>query len=433
MYTIYQLFLTIAFYTALPFMLLYLLITGKHREGLRQRLGLYRRLPVNLRGPRIWLHAASVGEVQAAAVLIAELRRLEPTADFVLTTMTIHGRKLAEEQLGGDATCLLAPLDVPGIVDLVIHAVSPDIYVCIETELWPVLLRRLKTRSTPVVLVNGRMSERSAARYSRHAWLFGMVVANFDALCMISETDKARYLSLGAARQEITVTGNLKYDRAVPADEERIRGRYRQLLAVDPDTEILITGSTHSGEEEILLPVFRALYDDRPLLWVVAPRHLTRLPHIEELLRQNGIGFDRFSSLMSGGERQQAVILLDSFGELAELYSIGTYIFCGGSFVECNGHNVLEPAHWGRTVFYGPSMGDFQDAVDLLKAADGGVPVAGGRELLEKISFFRENPELYRQMCERAGRVARAQQGAAGRQAQVIVARLSAAAHPGNG
>lgn len=424
MYTIYQLFLTLLFYTALPFMLVYVQITGKHREGLRQRLGLYRRLPVNRRGPRIWLHAASVGEVQAADVLIAELRRQVPSADYVLTTMTLHGRKLAEEQMAGDVTCLLAPLDVPGIVDRVIHAVHPDIYICIETELWPVLLRRLRTRSTPVVLVNGRMSERSAARYSKHAWLFGRVVANFNGLCMISETDKARYLALGVLPEEIAVTGNLKYDRAVPADQEQIRTRYRRILGVDNTTEVFITGSTHTGEEDILLPVFQALNAHQQLLWVVAPRHLHRLQQIEELFAQHGIDFDLFSALAAGQVRKHQVVLLDSFGELAELYSAGTYIFCGGSLVERNGHNILEPALWGRAVLYGPSMGDFQDAVELLDAVDGGVPIRSGKELFEKISFFRDNPEVYRQACERAGNVARAQQGAARRQAAMIVSRL---------
>ncbi len=424
MYTIYQLFLTLLFFSALPFMLVYVLLTGKHREGLSQRMGLYKRLKRKSPGFRIWLHAASVGEVQAADVLIAELRQQLPDAEYVVTTMTIHGRKIAQSQLGDDITCLLAPLDVPGFVDLAIYNIFPDIYICLETELWPTLLRRLNSRSTPVVLANGRMSERSAKRYLKHRWLFKKVVDNFDALCMISEIDKERYLAIGVPADQIEVTGNLKYDRQSPSDVEMIRRRYREIIQINEDTEVFITGSTHTGEEEILIPVYQALSKDCDMVWIVAPRHLTRLGQIEELLRQNSIEFELFSNLTSGQQRKNAVILVDSFGELSELYSIGTYIFCGGSLVERNGHNILEPAIWDKVVMYGPSMGDFQDAIELLEMADSGVQVDSGKDLFEKISNFRENFAEYSQACERAGIVARAQQGAARRQARMIVSRL---------
>jgi 3-deoxy-D-manno-octulosonic-acid transferase len=426
LYTIYQLILTFLFYSALPMLLAYVWITGKHREGLRQRFGLYGRLSVKTRGPRIWLHAASVGEVQAADVLIAELRRQLPDADFVLTTMTLHGRKLAEEQLPSDVTCRLAPLDVPGVVDLAISIISPDIYVCIETELWPVLLRRLQKRSTPLVLANGRMSERSAVRYRKHAWLFKRVVDNFNALCMITDVDKKRYLSLGVHENLVEVTGNLKYDRELSPARESIVLYYRQIFGIEANTEVFISGSTHTGEEEILLPVYKALAEHRKLLWIIAPRHLHRLGQVEEVLHQNAIGFDLFSSLAAGNPRKHMVVLLDSFGELSDMYSIGTYIFCGGSLVERNGHNILEPALWGKAVMYGPSMGDFQDAVDLLRGVGGGIPVASGKEIFQKISLFREKPELYMDACRRAGEVAHAQQGAAHRQAAVIVSQLAA-------
>ncbi len=425
MYTIYQLILTLLFYSALPALLVYVWITGKHREGLRQRFGFYRQLPVNSRGPRIWLHAASVGEVQAADVLIAELRRQLPDADFVLTTMTLHGRKVAEEQLPADVICRLAPLDVPGVVDLAISAISPDIYVCIETELWPVLLRRLRKRSTPQVLVNGRMSERSAVKYYKHAWLFKRVVDNFSALCMITDVDKKRYLSLGVDERTIKVTGNLKYDREVSPAREAIVLHYRRILRVEEDTEVFISGSTHSGEEDILLPVYQALAEHRELVWIIAPRHLHRLGQVEDVLHQHAIGFDLFSSLAKGNPRKHMVVLLDSFGELSDMYSVGTYIFCGGSLVERNGHNILEPALWGKAVLYGPSMGDFQDAVDLLSGVGGGIPVASGKDVYEKITLFRERPDMYQEACKRAGEVARAQQGAAHRQAVVIIAQLA--------
>ncbi len=423
MYTLYQLILTLLFYAVLPILFISVLITGNHRRGIRQRLGLYRRLPIRPGGTRIWLHAASVGEVQAAANLIEELRLRLPQAVFLLTTMTVQGREVATRQLPG-VSCLLAPLDVPGIVDWVIHALAPDIYVCLETELWPVLLRRLHRRHVPVVLANGRMSAHSAERYQRYARFFRKVLENFDRLCLISSTDRDRYLAAGADEERCEVTGNLKYDRQLPTDPAEIRSACRQLLKIGPEHEVLITGSTHGDEEERLLPAFRRLRDARPLLWIVAPRHLDRLDQVRELLAARGLGFDLLSSLKAGETRRHHVVLVDSLGDLSRLYSVGTYIFCGGSLVARRGHNIMEAALWNRAVLYGPSMDDFRDAADLLEAAGAGFAVRSGEELAERIAVFRDNPEEYRLACERAGAVARAQQGAAGRHAEEIVALL---------
>jgi len=425
LYTLYQLLLTLLFYLLLPFALVYVLITGKHREGVHQRLGLYGRLPEKSSKPRIWLHAASVGEVHAADILITELRKAIPEAEYVVTTMTIHGRKLAVEQLSGDVICKLAPLDVPGIVGRVISNIDPDIYVCLETELWPVLLRSLKNRSVPIVLANGRMSDRSVSSYQKHAWLFQQVVENFSVLTMISEADRQRYLSLGIGPREVVVTGNLKYDRKLPADPEAVRAGCRNTLFIGKNTDVFLCGSTHTGEENILLPVYKALKMSGELVWIIAPRHLDRLQQVETMLEEHGVRFDRFSALKNGKQRQHDVVIVDLFGELFELYSIATFVFCGGSLVERNGHNILEPAMWGRTVMYGPSMGDFRDAVEMMDAQGAGLPVTGGRAVFDKISYFRNHREEYQLLCERAGQVARSQQGAAKRQAELVASLLA--------
>lgn len=424
LYTLYQLLLTLLFYLLLPFTLGYVLISGKHREGLHQRLGLYGRLPEKSGPPRIWLHAASVGEVHAADILIAALRKEIPEAEYVVTTMTIHGRKRAVEQLSEDVICKLAPLDVPGIVERVASNIDPDVYVCLETELWPVLLRRLKKNSVPILLANGRMSDKSVTGYRKHAWLFQKVVENFTVLSMISESDKERYLSLGIGPREVIVTGNLKYDRKLPENPETVRARYRNMLSIEQDTEVFVCGSTHTGEEEILLPVYQDLNVSGEIIWIIAPRHLTRLNQVETLLEEHGILFERFSSLKDGQSRQHNVIIVDLFGELFEIYSIATYVFCGGSLVERSGHNILEPAVWGRTVMYGPSMGDFRDAVEMMDLKEAGVPVTDGTAIIDKISYFRHHREEYQLLCERAGRVARSQQGAAKKQAGLVASLL---------
>ncbi|WP_167495789.1 MULTISPECIES: 3-deoxy-D-manno-octulosonic acid transferase [Desulfosediminicola] len=391
---------------------------------MHQRLGLYGRLARKKGKARIWLHAASVGEVHAADILIAELRKEIPEAEYVVTTMTIHGRKLAVELLSDDVICKLAPLDVPGIAGRVISKIDPDVYVCLETELWPVLLRRLNNRSIPTLLANGRMSDKSVTSYQKHAWLFQKVVENFTVLTMISESDKERYVSLGIGPKEVIVTGNLKYDRELPESPTDVRDRCRKTLSIVEGTEVFVCGSTHTGEENILLPVYKALKLSGELVWIIAPRHLHRLEQVETMLMEHGVRFDRYSALKEGHVRQHDVVIVDLFGELFEIYSIADYIFCGGSLVERNGHNILEPAMWGRTVMYGPSMGDFRDAVEMMDLQEAGLPVTGGRAIFDKISYFRNHREEYQLLCQRAGQVAVSQQGAAKRQAGLVASLL---------
>jgi 3-deoxy-D-manno-octulosonic-acid transferase len=421
LYTLYSMIIGLGFYLLLPFALLYVWLSGRHREGLTERLGLYRAIPRITGRPRIWLHAASVGEVQAARAIMTELHRLLPKAEFILTTMTLHGRKVAHNQLRGEAACLLAPLDVPGIVTRVLDKLAPDVYVCIETELWPLLLHAAARRGVRVVQVNGRLSAGSVAGYKKTGLFFRKVLANFSAMAVISEADRERYLQLGAVDGRLQVAGNVKYDLRLPAEPELVRQRLRQILGIDDETEVLVAGSTHTGEEELLLPLLPRLGVDRPFLLLVAPRHLQRLGGLQEMLYGKGIGFHLFSELAATGRRRHSLVLIDSLGELAEIYSVATYVFCGGSLVERNGHNIMEAAIWGRAVLYGPSMADFQDAVLLLESVGAGIMVKDAAELAGRIEGFRSDPQAYRQACLRAGEIARKQQGAAVKQAKMIV------------
>lgn len=425
MYSIYQLLIALLFYLSLPILLPLVLITGKHRAGVWQRLGLYKQLqPVN-NSCRIWIHAASVGEVQAASVLITELRNVLPSVEFVLTTMTLHGRQVAEELFPKDVTCLLAPLDVPGIVGWVIRAVNADLYICIETELWPILLHRLNKNGTPVVLANGRMSAKSAGRYLKRKWFFKHVVANFSRCCMISEKDRARYQELGVPVERMEIAGNLKYDRQLPDNHQQLCYTLRQKLQITSTEEVLITGSTHPGEEEPLISVYKELSSTKKMVWIIAPRHLKRLHEVEELLKKSGIAYHLYSEFSPQTRRQHSVILIDQFGKLSQLYCLGSYIFCGGSLIPYGGHNIMEPALWEKVVFYGPSMTDFQDAVEVLEEGGGGFCVTDGADLTTKIEYFRDNPAAYQKGCMAAGWVARAQQGAASNHAAMILKRLN--------
>ena len=307
MYTLYKMIIGLGFTLLLPFALLYVWLSGRHREGLSQRLGLYRAIPRTPGRPRIWLHAASVGEVQAARAIMAELLRLLPRAEFVLTTMTLHGREVAESQLPAGTTCLLAPLDVPGLVGRVLTLLRPDVYVCIETELWPLLLQGAASRGVKVVQVNGRLSTLSADGYKKTGVFFRRVLAHFTAMAVISEADRDRYLALGAVKGRLQVAGNVKYDLQLPAEPEKVRQRLCQKLGISGETEVLVAGSTHTGEEAMLLPLLSRLGTaDRPLLLLIAPRHLRRLAELQEMLRDRGVGYHLFSELATAGQRQSS-------------------------------------------------------------------------------------------------------------------------------
>jgi 3-deoxy-D-manno-octulosonic-acid transferase len=423
LYIVYQLLLILLLYPVLVLLLVYVLITGNHRAGIRQRLTLYKRLPAKKGRKRIWLHAASVGEVQAASLLIDELRKKQGGVDIILTTMTIHGRDFAASQLHG-IPCLLAPLDMPGLVEHAVRLLDPDVYVCLETELWPLLLRKMKKKSIPVVMVNGRMSLKSVSTYHKYAWFFRTVLSTFSRLCLISETDRDRFLGAGVAKENIEVTGNIKFDRYLPDNVAELQDAYRRVLNVSQIEEVFIAGSTHEDEEEQLLTVFRKIAEGSELVWLLAPRHLNRLDSIRRMFTGNGCHIDLFSELQAGKKRHHQIVLIDTFGDLSKLYSIATYVFCGGSLVDRRGHNVLEPALWGKPVFYGPSMDDFRDGVELLEEAGCGYTVQNGRELVNKILYFRGHPEEYQKVCRQASKIAGAQQGASLRQAEVVLSYL---------
>ncbi len=418
LYILYQLVLSVLFYLVAPPLLCYALITGKHREGLRQRLAWYPALPDTTKR-RIWLHAASVGEVQAASVLISALEKKYPEAELLLTTTTIHGRKFAEQQLEG-VICLLAPLDVPGIVGRAVRQLRPDVYLCLETELWPVLLQKLARENVPTLLLNGRMSRRTVATYRRFSGLFRQVLLHYRRIAVISEQDKRRFCSLGVPCQKIEITGNLKYDRALPDNSSEITAQYQQLLGLEGQETVFVTGSTHESEEEILWPVFKALAQRVDALWIVVPRDLQRVSSLVAMFQEKGTSVDLMSALRKGMRRTNRIVLVDTFGDLFALYSLGTYVFCGGGLTSDRGHNIMEVALWGRCVFYGPSMDDFRDARDILEAAGAGFTVASGEELEKQIFSFIEDKERYRQACEAARVTAQAQQGAVARQIELV-------------
>lgn len=404
-------------------MLLYSFCTGRYREGLGQRLGfLGAGWEIHDRAMRIWLHGASVGEVLLAGVLIKELAAILPEADFVLSTMTEQGMEIARKQAGAKVRCIYAPLDLVGIVGRVIRRVQPTMYICLETELWPAFLLKAKSSGSKLAILNGRLSERSFQHYRLAKGLMSKILACFSLISVIQQSDANRFMSLGAAPEKVRVLGNAKYDQDAESLASESEEQYRSWLNLSPGQPLLVAGSTHTGEEEMLFSVFQDLKKItgmQDLVWVVAPRHLQRLPEVEAMFKQKQVSYERLSDVKSS-ERKTDTILVDSMGDLAGIYAIASYVFCGGSLVERGGHNIMEAAVFGKPVFYGPSMKDFSDAAELLESGGGGFPVNDPQALTESILYFMDHPEEYADAGRRARKIVATQQGSARKQAELV-------------
>lgn len=423
LYGLYQLLGWLTFVIGVPVFLVYSLVTGRYGRALPQRFGFLAPGKLGFReNSTIWLHGASVGEVLLARILIRELAEILPEANFVLSTVTEQGMEVASRDAGERILCIYAPLDLKGIVNRSISRIKPLVYICLETELWPAVILEAKRSGVRLVLLNGRLSERSFRRYRLIKGLIGRIVSSFSMIAVIRQADANRYIGLGADPEKVRVLGNAKYDHDSNRPELEDEDFFRNWLNLQPGQPVFVAGSTHTGEEQMLLEVYTDLKRSSglfELVWVVAPRHLQRLAEVENLLKQKKVSFERLSEIKKS-HRKTDIILVDTIGDLAGLYSIATYVFCGGSLVERGGHNIMEAAVFGRPVFYGPSMKDFSDAVELLESVGAGFQVSGPEALKEQILFFKDHPEKYKEAGSRARKIATAQQGAARKQALLV-------------
>jgi len=399
MYALYSVLLRLGLLAYMPAFL-----ARRRRAGyghdLAQRFGrLGDGLPTE---PRCWVHAVSVGESAAAVPLVEAIHRRWPELGIVVSTITPTGARIVADRLAGTAVHRYFPLDLPGPVRRALEAARPRFFIAIETELWPNFLRALARRRIPSMIANGRISDRSFRRYLRVRWLMRRVLADISVFAMQSEEDARRIVALGAPPSRVVVTGNLKSDlvpEAEPAD-----AAWRERLGLDATDRLWIAGSTHRGEEAIVLDAFlRARARCPGLSLLVAPRHPERAAEVEDLIRERGLTPARRSRLPAG-RAPGAVVILDTVGELAALYGLAEVVFVGGSLVPIGGHNVLEPAMRGKPVLYGPHTSNFREGAERLQRSGGGIVVKDGLELERELSLLLEDHELAR----RTGDAARA-------------------------
>ncbi len=415
---------------ASPVILLILLGKKRCRRGLLQRLGLH--LPRGSRDgePVLWVHAVSLGEVVAVTPLVHALRKRHPHDRIVVSTVTETGREAVEQRLTGVAEHCYAPLDFPWTVSRFVERLAPRAFLFVETELWPNLLRALYRRSIPAVMVNGRLSSNSFRGYQRIRPFLRQLL-NAVTLCLMqSDRDAERIIALGARPSRVVKTGNIKFDQPLPDPNGVAGGLSRGLLGLRDGEELIVAGSTHPVEEDQLLSCYEALQKQFPsLVLLLAPRHIERASQVEASARARGLAVQQRSTMGSGqtGDATMGrprVVVLDTRGELAQVYQHAVLTFVGGTLVPVGGHNLLEPALWGKPVFFGPHTDHCMEVAGLLAGVGGGMQVPGERELTAGMAAQLRDRASLRRMGEAARSVVLDNRGAMQRSLDLIAGLL---------
>ncbi len=423
---------------ASPVLAVYLarrLLIGKSREGWQERLG---RLPEGLaekRGPRVWLHAASVGEVMAALPVIKLMRERMPCHEFILSTITPGGHETAVKTAGVYVRSVVyLPFDLPFAVRRALKVIQPDILAIFETELWPNLLCLAKRSGARTILLNGRISDKSTARYRRARWLFSWVLGQFHRILAQSGRDAERLVAMGGDPERVSVAGNSKFDETTSKLDSDAVALLRKELKLGEVAPVLVAGSTRSAEEvDIVLNAYVSARENLPeLKLIVAPRHVDRSEEVVQKMKAIGLQPVRRTEL-AHHEGTVSHLVLDTFGELAKVYSVGNMAFIGNSLIPPGGgQNLLQPLAQGKPVIHGPYVSNFRDICAM--AADAGVSVCvrDASDLAEAVVRLVKNRDECRAMGDRAIEIVQANQGASSRFVDELMA-LGEAKPPAGG
>jgi len=415
---------TCLFLSLFPPFLLYTLLTGRHRKSIGQRIGIYpKKLTTRInKSPRIWIHAASVGEVNVATTIIESLESLLPGCAIILSSTTSHGQALADKKLKNRAVCIYAPLDLFISVRRALSVWKPDILVCLETEIWPNWLTEAHHMGIKTALINGRISVRSIKKYLKIKPLISATLNRIDAFSMISREDVQRITMIGAPKERISINGNAKYD--LPPDQTLpdLKIKMENLFNLNGIKPVFLAGSTRNTEEEIILDAYVHILKSLPeTILIIAPRHVERANQVKDLAKN--LGLDSQLRTDFDGQhrlREAPVVIMDTIGELSTAYSIASIVFCGGSLVPLGGQNVLEPAVWEKPVLYGPFMDDFLDAKESLEQSGGGIQIRDGDELYKTALDLLLNPEKLNKIGKLANKAVVLNQGSALKHAEII-------------
>jgi 3-deoxy-D-manno-octulosonic-acid transferase len=428
MYFLYSVLVLAFFVVVSPWFLYQAIRYRKYIGSLSQRMG-YLPVSFNMDAEQsIWIHAVSVGEVLTARPLVRDLRARYPRLRIFLSTTTMTGQALARRSVQDVDAVFYFPFDLGVFVRRTLDLVRPRLFVMMETEIWPNLLRECRRRGVKTAIVNGRLSQRSYPRYRLVRRFIGRVLDDIDSFCVQSEQSARRFIDLGANPGRVTVTGSLKFDSldvTTPTVQSRARDRVLRYFRIPSSRSVIVAGSTMKGEEAAVLSAFRRVRASMPTaLLILAPRHTERTPEIQQLCSQEGFRVVRRSELPIDAEPRADIVVLDSIGELATVYQLATVAFVGGSLVATGGHNILEPAVFGKPIVFGPNMENFAEIADAFAANVAGVQVRTARELGDVMLALMTDPIRRARLGAAARALVEANRGAKDKSLDVLAALL---------
>jgi 3-deoxy-D-manno-octulosonic-acid transferase len=404
-YLLYDIVVWLIAIFLVPCYLLRSALLGKVRKGICERLGFFAPERFSsFAGKQIfWIHAVSVGETRAAMPLIKALRQQYPQAVLLLSNVTETGRAIASEIKEIDET-IFFPLDTAWVVKRVLRQIQPQHVIIVETELWPNFIRQCNKMGIPLQLVNGRISDRSFPRYLRVKRFLQPLLQLLSGFSMQSPIDAQRIVQLGAPEQLISVTGNLKFDMESTLPPDLLADDLRHEFCLADNVRVFVAGSTHRGEEEQVISVYKRLLVNHPdLVLILVPRHPERCKTVAELLTGENITSYLRSQLspsptptIEGG----SVLLVDTIGEMLKFYAVAELVFVGGSLVNTGGHNILEASLLKKAVVFGPHMHNFREIAQLIEQAQGAGRVADAEELFTELDYLLAHPLKCQKMGE---------------------------------
>ena len=385
-YLLYDLILLLAALILIPYYYFRGVRYRSFRHGIKERLGFFAPGQFDcLAGKQVfWIHVVSVGETRAVLPLVKALKKAYPEVALIISNVTETGHEIAS-QVAEVNCCLFFPYDFSLVVRRVLRQVNPSLIIIVETEIWPNFVRLARDRKIPVILVNGRISDRSYPRYQWIKRFIRPILRQFSFFCMQTVEDGRRLRMLGAPAALVQVSGNVKFDLDISLPDHPIVVQLKKRYHLPEGELIWVAGSTHAGEEEVVVDVYQQLASRRKLLrLVLVPRHPERCSAVGKMLAGRQIPFVRCSELASMDEllAPDTVLLVDTVGELPQIYVVSDIVFVGGSLVPVGGHNILEASAVRKPVIFGPHMQNFREISQLLLAAGGGVMVSGKSELL---------------------------------------------------
>lgn len=366
---------------------------------------------------RIWIHALSVGEVISAQPLIEHLKKRFPGQEIVLTVKTDQGMEVARQKLINNVDALyFMPLDFWWSMVRLVKLIRPSVFILIETDIWPGIISYLKKINIKIILVNGRVSPGTFRGYKRLRFYFRKILSDIELFLMQSELDSGRLREVGIPSEKIKTVGNIKFDREWAPMDEKEREDWLKRMKIGSGSKILIAGSTHEGEEKIVLNAYKRLLKKFPgLILILAPRKIDRADTILRLGEALGLSLLKRTDLEKCDSPDFNVLLLNTIGELGRVYGLATVSFVGGSLVPIGGHNLLEPAVFGRPVLYGKYTHNFVLMSELLSDAGGGKIVKDEEDLFNTLKYILSDSNEAKKMGKNAGNFVKANSGAISR------------------